>query len=406
MGQAINPDQNYFADPALDLQAQQVKLARRRALAESLVKQGMSNDIGEGYHGGQVYVVGNPLGNIASSIGGAITNRMADRDQQEYNQREDEATRSVLTRLGTPGMKEQFGPPPEGKDNMPRQPLTPEEESARRLGIYGEGMAVPSLRKVIEAQLGQELDYPRQRETEKAKATIEANRLEAQDKRQAALFAQQGELLDKRIAGQKDLKQMPTIHISQGGGRGGVKAPAGYRYNEDGTALEPIPGGPKDPSAQAPKPLTPKQLETQRGFMDLNSSLDTYENALKTYDFRGKSALDPAARAALEGAYTDLQMKLKTLYELGAPQAGDLKLLEQSLSNPVSTFGTAKGVAFGVEPHKAKVGQIRNLLTNSQKNFETQLGKPTPEAAKPDAGKLTPAEQAELDALRAKHGRK
>lgn len=401
MGEAYFPDQNE------DFAAIHEKLARRRQLAEELVKQGMSQDIGQGYQGGRVYAVGNPLGNIAQSIGGTLLNRMADRDQADLNQRENEATSNVLTRLGTPGMKEQFGPPPEGKDNMPQQPLTPEEESARRLGVYGEGMAIPSLRKVIEAQLGQELDYPRQRETEKFKQNMETARQEAQDKRQAALFAQQGELLDKRIAGQKDLRAMPTIHISQGGGRGGVKAPAGYRYNEDGTALEPIPGGPKDPNApQAAKPLTPKQLETQRGFMDLKSSLDTYENALNTYDFRGKSALDPAARAALEGAYTDLQMKLKTLYELGAPQAGDLKLLEQSLSNPVSAFGTAKGVAFGVEPHKAKVGQIRNLLTNSQKNFETQLGKPTPEAAKPDAGKLTPAEQAELDALRAKHGRK
>ena len=88
--------------------------------------------------------------------------------------------------------------------------------------------------------------------------------------------------------------------------------------------------------------------------MDLESSLSNYDQMLANYDPQGKSASSPTQRAAIEGAYTDLQMKLKTLYELGAPQAGDLKLLAQSIPSPVDMNGTIRGAAFGAEPFKVE----------------------------------------------------
>lgn len=88
------------------------------------------------------------------------------------------------------------------------------------------------------------------------------------DQRQAAAGAQDA-LATQRLA--------PAPNASTGGilpppavvsgtmsapppmGRPQGKAPAGYRWNADGSALEPIPGGPKDPKTAPPKPLTEAQ---------------------------------------------------------------------------------------------------------------------------------------------------
>jgi hypothetical protein len=112
----------------------------------------------------------------------------------------------------------------------------------------------------------------------------------------------------------------------------------------------------------------------------MEKSLNNYESMLADYDPQSAAAISPTKRAALESAYTDLQMKIKTLYELGAPQAGDMKLLEQSLANPTSIKGTLSGAAFGKEPILAKTNQIRTLLDNSRDSFDSQLGVESPRA--------------------------
>lgn len=179
--------------------------------------------------------------------------------------------------------------------------------------------------------------------------------------------------------GPGDPRYKQSIHITTGNRGALPKPPSGYKWN--GEELEPIKGGPADPSNAKASALTPKQKETQRGFTDLEKSLNHYESLLGAYDPQGGSAVSPTNRAALESAYTDLQMKIKTLYELGAPQAGDLALLQQSLSNPTSIGGTLRGAAFGKEPFLAKTGEIRNLLNNSRESFDEQMGTASPRQA-------------------------
>lgn len=181
--------------------------------------------------------------------------------------------------------------------------------------------------------------------------------------------------------GPGDPRYKQSIHITTGNRGAMPKPPSGYKWN--GEELEPIPGGPADPSRT--KALTPKQLETQRGYIDLEKSLNNYDQMLRTYDPQGKTAASPTERAAIESAYTDLMMKIKTLYELGAPQAGDLKLLEQSLSNPTSLGGTIKGIVTGRDPFLAKNKEIRKLLGNSQASFDEQMGVTTPRQPAPAA---------------------
>lgn len=257
-------------DPLTDFKVRQEQLARRRKLAESLVAQAMDT---KGQMVSGIYVAKNPWQNFVEGAAGSGMGAYSDAEQNNLARQEQQAAQTLIKRLGTPGMKEQMGPAPEGQ-TMPQGPLSPEEEDARRIGILGEGMAIPSLRKTIEAQLGQELDYPRQREQEKVKSAAETARLAAQDERQAKLFAQQQELLDKRLAGQKDLRGMPTIVIHQGNG-GKAKPPMGYEWNGD--ELQPIKGGPKDPNSK-PVNLTAAQ---QKAVDDSDSLLGHIDNALE-----------------------------------------------------------------------------------------------------------------------------
>lgn len=350
-------DQNQFADPSSPFDAQRQQLQRRRKMAEALIAKGMEGNTGSGYQGGKVFIVGNPLGNIASSIGGQYLADSSDKEQQTLDSAQRQQESDILTSI----------------------PTTPGPD--RQAAMLKAMQTAPNLRDAIKLAAGwDESEANRIERGEQSAADrvlkveeAEANRIEKGEQSAADRVSRQ------------ELRSTPTIHISGGGGsRAGIKAPSGYRYNEDGTALEAIPGGPADKQPGS-KPLTAKQLETQRGFMDLDTSIANYEKMLSGYDPQGKTATSPAQRAALEGAYTDLQMKLKTLYELGAPQAGDLKLLSQSIPNPTDLGGTIRGAAFGKGPFTAKLNETKKLLNASRTNFETQFGKTTPDAAKPPA---------------------
>lgn len=385
-----------FNDPQ-DFDAEVRKLARRRQIAEQLVASPLPE---AGSIVGSRYVP-NTMGMVKHNLDRISGNREMDRiDEQEKLLSANQArnTRQVVeglaTRGQTNGIVQGEGPL---IDPTRMVDLNPADEANRRLKIMGQGMGNPTLRQTLMAQIGQEMDYPQQNAVRQENAAARQHQAEQsaferrqmQDDRQA-FTAQQNELY-RRTAAQ----------IGAGGGGGGSgqgKAPSGYRWAPDGT-LAPIPGGPADKGA---KPLTAKQLETQRGFMDLESSVTNYEQMLNGYDFQGKSAVDPKQRAALEGAYTDVQMKLKTLYELGAPQAGDLKLLSQALPNPTGVEGTVRGAAFGAEPFKARLGETKKLLANSRQNFETQFNRPTPAAAaNPDVQppRVRVSSKADFDAL-------
>ena len=120
-------------------------------------------------------MVGSPLGNIAQSIAGQYLDNKADQQQQALDTQENAASRELIKRLGTPGTVEQAYNPEANPGTGPlingTVPMTPQEESARRLSVMGEGLAIPSLRKTLEAQIGQELDNPHKERLLDAKLT-------------------------------------------------------------------------------------------------------------------------------------------------------------------------------------------------------------------------------------------
>lgn len=374
--------QQLFADPASEFDLINQKAQERKRQARQLIDKSINTD-GEMVSG--FYVPKNPWQNFVEGAAGGYYQSSADTDvatalanrlkqQDEWNQR-------FANAKDTP-TSPQFGPTEDGGTlpDIPNGPTKRELLSeARNKG----------LRYDLEQAFMKD-DADKDFRAEQATAA----RIDKAHEAEANRAARSEDLAAKLKADAEAKKQhdevLKEIAKNRGsGGSGGGKAPSGYEWVVDDKgvrSLQPIKGGPADPNnakANAPKPLTSKQLETQRGFMDLESSLSNYEQMINNYDFQGKTAVSPAQRAALEGAYTDVQMKLKTLYELGAPQAGDLKILAQSIPNPTDLHGTLRGVAFGAEPFKAKLAETRKLLRNSQANFEKQLGKATPEAAKP-----------------------
>lgn len=348
-----------FLTPTNPYDEQARRLEERRRIARQMVERA-HNSGGAGYHGGRVFMVGNQLGNVAQALAGAYAGNSADADIKELVQKRMDAQSD---------WQQQFGA---AQDPAEKQRLLADA-------------ANQGLRHDLEKQFMEAASEAEARKAEKEAAAI------ARREDLAIKLNSEAEMKREHDKAQIELRKTPIVQRYEGGGGNTprFKVPVGYMLNEAGDGVEPIPGivpkaAPADKS-NATKPLTAKQLETQRGFMDLESSVANYEKLLDAYDFQGKSAINPAKRAALEGAYTDVQMKMKTLYELGAPQAGDLKLLAQGIPSPVDLQGTLRGAAFGSSPFKAKLGETRKLLNSSRTNFETQFGKATPEAAKPPA---------------------
>lgn len=191
-----NPDQNYFADPALDFAAQAEKLARRRKLAESLVQSAMQSNGGAGMHGG-VYMVGNQYGNLAQNIGGNVMSALADRDQADLSTRQRQAEESALGAI-----------PSEGP-----------ERSAAQLKAFQQ---MPSLRDTLKAQMAlDKAEQDRIERGEQAAADRVAKAEEAERKR-----IEDGEQKAADRVARQEYRQTPAVVIHQGnsGSRGGVAA--------------------------------------------------------------------------------------------------------------------------------------------------------------------------------------
>ena len=82
-----------------DFQVQEKLAARRRKAAQDLLDQGNTDSMGGGYQGGKVFIVGNPLGNIAKSIGGAYMSNKADQADASEAQQLQSIRQELLRRM-------------------------------------------------------------------------------------------------------------------------------------------------------------------------------------------------------------------------------------------------------------------------------------------------------------------
>lgn len=379
MGQALFDDMDeagklsggsVLPDPLTDFKVRQDQLARRRKLAEQLVQSAMQGDGGQGYHGGRVYAVGNQLGNVVSSIAGTMLGNQLDQQQQDLAARQREYNEQVLQ-----------GIPAEG----------PERQQAQLRAMQN-----PSLRDIIKAQMGIDENEAKRIEAGEQAA---ANRVEtAAEKEANREFLKQQKELDRQ--NRLDIRQTPTIHISQGGGgsrQGATSAP-------DGKPLS---------AAQEKSAL---ELGSNRSTLQMLSDTfkDEYAGDLRSTlqrkfgEVAGGAA--PQATQNMTRWWADQAMfdELPQRHELfGATlTAGEKAAWAGAAISPnMSPDKIRERLAIRAKIYDAAEERMRGSVAaggKSTKQFDAAVGKPKSQ----QSGALTPAEQAELDALRAKHGRK
>jgi len=361
----MTPTDTTFPDVYQDFDAQRQQLARRRRLAEQLL-QTRNDTTARFAPNGSALFGGGPgqtLANGVDAMRGMFENQNLDVEERDLAAQEAKQANDLLNSIPRSG---------------------PERQAA----LLSAGNKFPSLRNSISALLA----------ADERKQIADDNRLEKSEQEAANRVekANSEERYRRTFEQSMALKQAPTVHITNSTGAGAnFKVPAGYMLNATGDGVVPIPGSDKDPATNRPTKLNPKQLETQRAYVDLEKSLNEYDKLLNDYDPRGGSAASPATRAAIEAAHTDVMMKLKDLYQMGAPQQGDLMMLERGLDSPVTLSGTVKGATFGTDPFKAKSKQLRTLLNNSRDSFDVQFNtksprheptSPAPSAGAPSAG--------------------
>ena len=216
MGQGITP--------IFDTEVERVK--EQLAQADALRKMGLEGNTGSGYHGGRVFVVGNPLGNIASGLAGAFLGDRARTRQGELEQQQTTARDEWLGQMpsGTdtqhydPVANPGTGPLAEGME-VPQSPL----QQAKAMQSWA--MKAPrGMEGVQNFALQQSLTAP-QREAEaaqKAQDRLHELQLKAIDARatQAERLEAQKEIARMQIEGRKETAQLVASLKASGGGKG------------------------------------------------------------------------------------------------------------------------------------------------------------------------------------------
>lgn len=140
------------------------------------------------------------------------------------------------------------------------------------------------------------------------------------------------------------------------------------------TPLENVGKVPSGAGAGAGGKLPVGAQKVQSSLQNLESGLNAYEKLLKSYDPQNTDALTPDKRAAIGTAFTDLQMRLKEAYDLGAITGPDMTVLQSALTDPTSAWGTVKGGVTGRGTFEAQIGQSKAALNRQKRNFEQQYG--------------------------------
>ena len=171
--------------------------------------------------------------------------------------------------------------------------------------------------------------------------------------------------------------------------------------NKGGAAVPMIgPDGKPMVKPQEPKAMPVEFNKSVTGLKELTNGLQSYEATLKE-----KGGANPLAmgekRAALQGAYTSLQMGLKNAFELGALAGPDLGLLQGMLVDPTSP----RAMMLGDKGLAAQIESAREYIRNRGRAVYDAHKQPVPpeyasKTAPTNMNGLSPAEQAELAQLR------
>lgn len=124
-----------------------------------------------------------------------------------------------------------------------------------------------------------------------------------------------------------------------------------------------------------------KQSEKMRGDLattrqaadGLKSELKVLKEQVKKY---GAELVDGPNKAAMQTTYTNIQMRMKDLYQLGAITGPDMAILNQIIENPTASGPMDYvGKSFRREARTAaQINQIERIIDNSVKDAERNFG--------------------------------
>lgn len=379
MGQAITP--------VFDTEAERIK--EQLAQADALRKVGMEGNTGSGYHGGRVFIVGNPLGNIAASLGGAFLGDRARTRQGELEQQQTQERQDWLNQM------------PSGTETQHYDPM-----SNPGTGPLAEGMEVPqSPRALANAMRQWATQAPRgmegvqnfsiqqqmlapEKEADRA-VVNEQRKFEVLTKAEEAAKLQREKLEDlarrdrERAQDRQDnIRLMASLRPAAAPHKQVVYGPDGQAYSLDMTTDKtvPLPGIGK-PAKSAIKSLPVKAQGEYAALQNLDSATKAYETLLKDYNPQSSDPTNLTKRAAIKAAFTDLQMRQKEAFALGAITGPDMQVLEGAYTDPTGLWGSLRGVVGGNAPFQAQIDQGRAALNRTKKNFEQQYKTEIPEPA-------------------------
>lgn len=383
MGQAIAP--------VFDTELEQVK--EQLALAAALRKQGMQDTGGAGYHGGRVYAVGNPWGGLAQQVAGQFMDSQARQRQGELEQRQLQERNDWLAQMpsGTETVP-QAGPVQEGEAPLPD---VERQVSPRALAQATQAWAMKAPRGMEGVQnfaLQQAMTAPqRQADAEQRAADrMQELQLKMMDMRATAAerLAAQKEIAKMQLEGRKDIVRLaatlrphaaphypPTQMTDQGLLE---RQPDGtWKQIKVGDAVAGKPFAPTN----ALKNLPVKAQTEWSALQNLDSATKAYEALLKDYDPQGKDVLNAEKRNAVKAAFTDLQMRQKEAFGLGAITGPDMQILEGAYTDPTGVAGMLKGGLTGTKAFTAQIDQGRAALNRTKRNFEQQYRVELPDPA-------------------------
>lgn len=403
-----------MADLLQDLQTRKQALDTRRKLLAQ--KMGQPAPMPQGSMVGNIYVPPSWTQYLNAGVVSPLLNewhkKKLDEEETTYNQDEAQAAEEHLASRPQGTQAIPFQPEwSEGtaSDRMPAVEAKPAQPASPQDTIKWaqKGLRIPSRKEILTKLIAdQEINAP-------VRAEARANRVEdREDNQQAARQAQ----IQKHEEFLVHLEETKRHNLEVANNQAtSIENQRQARERADQTDRL-IAAGNQElrrlqiEATQASKAASNQKLPAQaqkhqQSLMNLQSGLDAYKNLWADYDPQSNNATSPAKRAAISSAFTDMQMRLKEAYDLGAITGPDMKILEGVLSDPTSSIGTIRGAAFGRAPFDAQIKETGNILNRLKGNFESQYGVtiPTPRGAsgswdesKPPVKVKTPAEARKL----------
>lgn len=340
-----------LVSPIYDTEQERIK--EQLAYANALRQKGLEGNTGSGYQGGRVFIVGNPLGNIASGLAGAYMGNKARDQQGELEKGLEQSRQDFISRMPT-GIESspQAGPVQEGEAPLPdveRQMSPRALAQATRQWAAG---APRGMEGIQGAALQQQMLAPEQEAT-RAAAT-EARKFETEQRLAAAV-----ELQKEKIAAQLQRdRERAEDRANQ------IRLTASLRQSGGGT----------DPELQE---LRKDLLRAQIGKAGTPTAAQQKLDIEVAKKAEGKTSVNAAADETL--------LALKDAKDAGAYTTRDTSLPKSVANWGLSTeIGKDVGRAANLESQRLRdiadtkrmdlfLGSVKNTLSASQLNSDSEL---------------------------------